>query len=422
LILKGASPFRTATNSLEITFEILPGTSTYKAPSRTTTKRWVQKIGYYKLMHPKGIASDWMIIVDASIQIGPQKCLIALGCRKGNLPFKCALKLEDLEILGLRIVSKLNAQVAVDFLNEIKLSIGNIIGITIDQGSDLLRGVKDFQLKNPEVRYINDTAHRVANNLRASLEDDERWRTFRVEVTQARRKMQYSSISGLLPPSPREKARFMNVGPLIQWAVDMLILLNNRILTPNLNMEEIKNQIGWLEYYRDDIEIWHQYSQVAAAARDCVRTEGTHFNIVDSFEQAITPIKIGIKGLQFADRISMFLMEQTKGLKPGDCFIGSTEVIESLFGKMKYMEREQTAFGFTSLVLAGIACVGPLDDKIIVEAVTSIKLKDIDSWTGNEIKESIQSQRSKIRNLISALKEKIGEKASGIIHEIAVGF
>lgn len=361
-------------------------------------------------------------MTDASIQIGPNKCLIALGCRKADLPFKRALKLDDLEILGLRIVSSMNSKVVIDFLNEVKSRIGNITCITTDQGSDILRGVKDFQLIHPEARYINDTAHRVANNLKACLENNERWKAFRIQVTEARRKMQYSSISGLLPPSPREKARFMNVGPLIQWVVDMLILLNNGILPSNLSIDEIKNQIGWLEYYRDDIEIWHQYSQIAGIARDCVRIEGIHLNIVDSFEQAIAHIKISFKGLQFADRISLFLKEQTNGIKPGDCFIGSTEVIESLFGKIKYMEREQKGFGFTSIVLAGIACIGQTDDKTITEAVTSIKLKDIELWIGKEIKESTQSQRSKIRNFISELKEKIGEKTSGILQGKAVGF
>jgi hypothetical protein len=407
---------------LEIAFKILPETSTYTIPSRTTTKRWVQKVGYYKLISSKCIADDWMIITDASIQIGPDKCLIALGCRQANLPFKRPLKLDDLEVLGLRIVSSMKAKVVTDFLNEVKSCIGNIACITIDQGADILRGVKDFQLTNPEARYINGTAHRVANNLKACLENDERWKAFRVKVTQARRKMQFSSISGLLPPSPREKSRFMNIGPLIQWAVDMLILLNAEMSLSNLSIDEIKNQIGWLEYYRDDIEIWHQYSQIAGIARDCVRTEGIHLDIVDSFNEAIAHVKIGLKGLQFADRVSLFLRDQTNGMKPGECFIGSTEVIESLFGKIKYMEREQTAFGFTSIVLAGIACIGPTDDKTIADAVTSIKLKDIELWAGKEIKESTQSQRSKIRNCISKLKEKMGGKTSGILQGEAVGF
>ena len=95
------------------------------------------------------------------------------------------LKLEDLEILYLKITAKLNSEVVFDTLNKVKFLVGSISGITIDQGSDILKGVKNFQLSNPEVRYINDTAHRVANNLKACLENDERWKTFRINVTQS---------------------------------------------------------------------------------------------------------------------------------------------------------------------------------------------------------------------------------------------
>ena len=76
--------------------------------------------------------------------------------------------------------------------------------------------------------------------------------------------------------------------------------------------------------------------------------------------------------LQFADKISSFLLEQSKDMGFGECFIGSTEVLESLFGKIKYMEHEQTAFGFTSLVLAAIATVGLTDDQTIAKAIKSI--------------------------------------------------
>ena len=141
----------------------------------------------------------------------------------------------------------------------------------------------------------------------------------------------------------------------------MTILLNNGTAPSNLSMEEIKNQIGWLEHYRGDIETWHQYSQIARIASDWVRMEGTHPSIVDSFEQAIAHVKISFKGLQFADRLSMFLKEQTNGMKPGDCFIGSTEVIESLFGKIKYMEQSKQLLGsHRSYLLELLALVQPM--------------------------------------------------------------
>ena len=65
--------------------------------------------------------------------------------------------------------------------------------------------------------------------------------------------------------------------------------------------------------------------------------------------------------MQFADQLTEFLLNQSKGVRFGEWFIGSSEILESLFGKIKYMEREQRAFGFTSLLLAAMAAVGPLE-------------------------------------------------------------
>ena len=61
------------------------------------------------------------------------------------------------------------------------------------------------------------------------------------------------------------------------------------------------------------------------------------------------------------------------------------------------MEQEQTAFGFTSLVLAVMACVGPTDEKIIEEAIKTIKFSVMDKWVKKEIPKTIQSQRRSIK-------------------------
>ena len=180
--------------------------------------------------------------------------------------------------------------------------------------------------------------------------------------------------------------------------------------------------MGWLIDYSKDIETWYRFIIIAAAARYCVRMEGIHTNIVGSFEEAIGPIKMGFEELQFADRVSIFLLEQSKGIKLGDRFIGSTEVIESIFGKIKYMEHEQTAFGFTSLVIGAIASVGPTDEETIADAIKSIKQSDIDNLKTKEIGMSVQSQRRKLKTIIVKLKNEMEQKASGILEKKTMGF
>lgn len=422
LVITAASPFKTAANGLKISFETLPELKIYSAPSCTTIKRWVQKVGYYKLRQLKTIADDWMVLIDASIQMGEKKCLLVVGCRKSSLLKNRALTLEDLEILSIRIVSTINANLITQVLQEAALLVGKIMCICSDRGSEILRGVKDFQLISPTTRHISDTAHRVANFLEATLEKSVIWKKFREETTQSRRKMQNSLVAGALPPSPRTKSRFMNVDTIIKWALDMLFLLDNGVSTPDLDIDELKKHLGWLLNYRSEVEYWNRIVSIGAAARNCVRTENIHMNIVDSFEQAISSIKMGSREQQFADQISLFLLEQSKNVKLGEYFIGSTEVLESLFGRVKYIEHEQTAFGFTSLVLAALASVGPTDEQTIGKAIKSIKFSDIDDWAAKEIGKTVQSQRRKIKTIIVELRDKMGRDISGILQRNVMGF
>lgn len=286
----------------------------------------------------------------------------------------------------------------------------------------MMRGVKNFQIKNPETCHIIDTAHRVANFLEATLENSKRWKDFREQITQTRRKMQNSLISSLLPPSPRTKARYMNVDSLIIWCADMLLLIDNPSLLSELEIQELKKYVGWLSSYREDVAYWNRIVSIGKVARNLVREEGIHKNIIDSFERAISSIKMGSRELQYADNLTMFFLEQSKGMKSGERFIGSTEVLESLFGKIKSMECEQTAFGFTSLVLAGIAHVGPSSSELIKQAITSVKISDIEEWSAKEIGRSIQSERRKMKKIIRDFRNKIAQELAGTLEEKVMGF
>ncbi len=86
------------------------------------------------------------------------------------------------------------------------------------------------------------------------------------------------------------------------------------------------------------------------------------------------------------------------------------------------MEYEQTAFGFTSLVLAVVAHVGTTDDALIKEAITKVKLSNIDRWSEKEIGVSIQSQRLYAKKKIVKLKKKVGQESSGASLEKVMGF
>ena len=382
----------------------------------------MQKVGYYKLKKQGVLKGDWMTIIDASIQMGDQKCLVVLGCPMDQFPQNRALNLKDMTPLCLQVVKGLNGKVIENALNEVNTIVGKIVSINSDRGSDMLRGIKDFRKTNPETRLTCDTSHRVANFLKARLEKDERWKEFRKQVTQARRKMQNSKISCAMPPSPREKARFMSVSSLIEWAANMITLLCAPDSLPSNQADEFLRYLGWLIEYDADVTKWLCMTEMGKRARHLVRIEGLHAGLPEHFLDSISDLPLEPDGQNYSDLIYYFFLEQTQGLDLFERHNGSSEIIESFFGKLKSMEQEQTAFGFTSLVLATLAHVGTLDYEIVGNAISIVTLLDIETWSNKEIGVTIQSKKRKLWRCIAGIKEKSGAKPSGFLERKVIGF
>lgn len=421
LVLGAALPLRGASRSLGIVFSKLPELEGYKAPCFTTVKRWAEKVGYYKLHLPRKRDGGWSLIPDASIQMGDQKCLIILGCPSEKVPIGRPLTLKDLDVLSVKITRKLTGEKISEWLKEVRDNFGNIDSICSDRGPDMLYGIRKFLEDNPHTKHVIDTAHRVANFIKAELENDNRWKSFKSLVTQARRTMQNSTVAGAMPPNLRVKARYMNVSPLIKWAAEKLLLLDN---SENIleSAGELTKYLGWLQDYRKDIARWNMFVSLVDKAKKLVSTNGMHRRIDNEFLDEISNIPLDREGLDFADDILKFFRTNSKKLDHDKIYLGSSEIIESLFGKLKSLERDQTSFGFTSLVLAAVASVGPLDRDTVAMAISTVRVADIERWSKEQVGISVQSFRKNLQTITRRITSKMGTKRAGCLEGKAMGF
>ena len=85
---------------------------------------------------------------------------------------------------------------------------------------------------------------------------------------------------------------------------------------------------------------------------------------------------------------------QGKVCKENERLLGSSEIIESVFGKQKYLERDYAKEGFTSLILAIGAFVGTLTVNDVKEALVSTPLKKVVKWCKDELGETLQSKKN----------------------------
>src|SRR5205085_1845886 len=113
--------------------------------------------------------------------------------------------------------------------------------IVADQGPDLVKGIKHFQQRHAHTAAVGDIAHYGANVLENRWEHDPRWKELLQQFAKTNQQLRQTAAAFLLSPTLRNKARFMNVGPLLRFARRVLKLLQR-----DQPHEQAQQCYGWL--------------------------------------------------------------------------------------------------------------------------------------------------------------------------------
>jgi hypothetical protein len=70
--------------------------------------------------------------------------------------------------------------------------------------------------------------------------------------------------------------------------------------------------------------------------------------------------------------------------------VASSEVLESAFGKLKRLERDQSSDGLTGLVLALGAMMGTTSEEDLCQALEATPEKKVKNWVKNKLGETMQ--------------------------------
>jgi hypothetical protein len=363
------------------------------APDRSTGRLWLLRVGLWGLSRPKTIAGDWAWLVDHSIQVGPCKCLVILGVRLGTLPAGRPLCHEDMELIALVPMRHSNKQAVAACLEQAAARTGVPRAILDDHGADLHGGVAIFGRDHPETVEIYDVKHKAACLLKARLRGDEHWEAYASRLGQAKSALQQTELACLVPPSGRSKSRFMNLAGLVSWGRDLLALVDDPSLLGGLGVsaERVRSRLGWLAGFREPLWRWSGYHEQIGAALEFVRVRGLYVGAGPELAAALPAASGAAGGLR--EELIDFVTRESSKARFGERLPGSTEVLESCFGKLKALESDQSKGGFTGLVLSLGAMVSKRTAETIGEALERCRVRDVWDWCDKMLGRSIQSQR-----------------------------
>jgi len=432
-------------------------------PCYSSIREWLGRVGLFELQREKEKRKDWIFIVDLSIEIGKEKCLVILGVsqeyyieevRKNGR----GLIHQDVEVLRLEIMLSTKGELIAAVLEK----VGNLVGtprqIVSDHGSDLYKGIQLYQEKNPEVIHTYDVTHQMALLLKEELSKDEKYQLFVKQCHQCRQETQQTELLFLMPPSQRTKARYFNLDSLINWAgqvevyeekqdfslidkrheidtvalVDLAFILDEDKLK-NLYSLPVKNygsreeldsalcqyygetiskeekeiilqvadkgrrrfqdKLGWLKGYQDSLPVWTTILAMTRSLESQIKKEGLSQTSLSKWDAAFSQSSVPDNLIPIHQKIRDYLIEQCSVIPEGEIFLGTSDVIESIFGKYKLFSQRCPIKEMGVMVLTIVLVTTHFTVDLIKQALETVRSKDVKIWQKQVFGQSTLSKR-----------------------------
>lgn len=372
-------------------------------PSFSSVRNWLGRIGLYELQREKEYRNDWVFIIDLTVELGKQKCLVILGVSQQYLesaifPSKQGLKHHDVQVLALEIMDSTRGELIEKKLCELTTIVGCPVQIIADHGSDLEKGIKLYTQRYPTVVYTYDVTHAMALLLKHQLATSEKYQSFIQKCSQCRHQLQQTELSFISPPSQRSQCRYFNVEKLINWAQK---LLNCPIETlfklaptddPEIFNQKLIIKLGWLKDYQEEILIWSQMVMMTRTLETQLKQNGINQQSMAKFELEQFSL-FSSKTLAFQQNVIEYIATETDKIPEGRTILATSDIIESLFGKYKHFSSRCPLQQIGQMILSISLCTMNLATSVVKQALENVRYIDLKDWASQVFGQSMLSKR-----------------------------
>ena len=368
-------------------------------PPWTTGRLWRLRLGHFMLTVAKERGDDWAWLSDHAVRSGPRKCLALLGLPLSELPAPGqALTATDVALRTLVPGAAWTKEEVDQQLEIVATKIGSPRAIARDHGAEGAGGVRLVQERHPETVDLYDTKHKAACVLKRLLGKDARWQEFPQKVGQTRWALQQTERAYLLPPRPQLKARFMNLGATLPWANKIVAILQEppAMVRQTVTPERLREKLGWVLSFAAAVAEGGEWQALVDAVVGFVSRHGIYRGGAKAVRAVVPPPPSPsphASSVRWRAELLVFLVQQARGLQPGERVPGSTELLESLFGHMKQLEKQQARGGFTTLLLAFGARLAETTASTIKQALEHSPTKRVYEWCKEHLGTTVFGQR-----------------------------
>ena len=428
-------------------FTLLGQYCTLASPSYSSIRQWVLRVGLYELQRRRENRSDWLFIIDMTLELGSRKCLVVLGISQARWQqlvkqAQGKLSYQEMEVLAMEVMNQTKGEAIYQVLEQVTSRVGVPLQIVSDHGSDLKKGIRLYKEAHSQVLVTYDVTHQSARLLKEELEKDESYQTFAQRCARTRQQLQQSPLSFLMPPTQRAKARYFNVDSLLEWATKVLayqqrqdfsminpcFCLDQRALealAPHLpsaslaQLQSLKNKVypdkeafscalgaslgsvdfsvkvlleadlgrryfreklGWLQDYRTTLEPYTQMITLVRTLQHQLKQRGLTEQSLTDFIKQTRFLPLSERTESFKEKLLDYLELETASLPADKPLLGSSDIIESVFGKYKLFSAKSPLKHMGHLILTLPLLTAKLTAELICTALETVSFAAVSDW------------------------------------------
>ena len=151
---------------------------------------------------------------------------------------------------------------------------------------------------------------------------------------------------------------------------------------------------AWVNAYRDDLVVYAQMMEQSKAIQAFLKSEGLHAGVGEPLQATLAPpAALTPRAADFTNRILAQVAREAAKIPPGQTWLASSDIIESVFGKYKTFTSRSPLKEVGRLVLAIPAFITDLTTSVIRDAMESVRTLDVERWVKTHLGDSMLAKR-----------------------------
>ncbi len=361
-------------------------------PSHTTVLNWTKKQGISHFRDKEYYNQEkWVLIVDESIQFGNKKLLLILAvpeerCKKGK-----ALSYVDLTPLVLKVSASWKSE---NIVSEIRQYIDSkqIAYCVSDNGSNLTCAFNSLNCK-----HIMDINHKFSLIIQSVFESNCLFNDYTKALSLFRAQKSVSKIARIVSPNQRIMSRFMNLTPLFEWGIKMIILLDNNQLT-----QEEQTALSFLKPYRAFIFDTYQILTGLNKMQKFLKNNGFNNKNAKVAMRLFSDMNSD-NALKIKRQLKDYFVDLLSKTKESETLCCSSDIIESCFSRYKRIVKGNKSVGISDLSLCISAMMGENSLEKTKHSMETIKTKQLKEWKTKNISKTLFAEKSELNRKVNEI-------------------